>query len=137
MTQSTISTWRGPSIMGNSSQFIGVEEWTPAYVCIIICQDSTTRTYSIKVHQDQIINPDPHNVQQWLVRVGKAGKLVLDKIIHWISVMSSTAPLNQKSEVGRTLASACALCLPTSHVLVFHIHENPGNGIQELISRNL
>ncbi len=43
-----------------------------------------SRTYLIKVHHDQIIDPDPCNVRQWLVRVGKAGKSVLVEIIHWI-----------------------------------------------------
>src|SRR6266481_5706710 len=70
--------------MGNDTRFIGVEERTPAYVHIIISKDGMTRTYSIKVHQDQIVDPDPHNMQQQLVRVGKVGKSVLDEIIHWI-----------------------------------------------------
>ena len=70
--------------MGTGTQFIGVEEQTPAFVCINIRQDGMSSTYSIKVHHDQIIDPDPRNVRQWLVRVGKVGKSVLVEIIHWI-----------------------------------------------------
>ena len=72
------------SIMGTGTQFIGVEERTPAFVHINIHQDGMSRTYSIKVRHDQIIDPDPRNMQQWLVRVGKGGKLVLVEISHWI-----------------------------------------------------
>jgi hypothetical protein len=72
------------SIMGKGTRFIGVEERKPAYVRIIIRQDATLRTYSMKVHQDQIVDPDPRNIRQRFVRMGKAGKLLLDEFIRWI-----------------------------------------------------
>src|SRR6266481_6293975 len=50
------------SILGTGTQFIGVEERTPAFVHIMIHQDGTSSTFSIKVHHDQIVNPDPRNV---------------------------------------------------------------------------
>src|SRR6266481_4360349 len=87
--------------MGTGTWFIGVQERTPTFVCINIHQDSTSRTYSIKVHQDQIVNPDPRNVQQWLVRVGKVEKLVLVEIINWIT----PAP-QPPSESTPTMSSA-------------------------------
>ena len=71
-------------ILGPGTRFIGVEERTPAFVRIMIRQDGTSRTFSIKVHHDQIVDPDPRNVRQRLVRVGKAGKSVLVEIRHWI-----------------------------------------------------
>src|SRR6266481_1238766 len=70
--------------MGTGTQFIGVEERTPAFVHINIRQDGMSSTYLIKVHHNQIIDPDLCNVRQQLVRVGKAGKLVLVEISHWI-----------------------------------------------------
>ncbi len=35
--------------------------------------------------------------------------------------------LTRNTEVGRTLALACVLCLPSSGVLVFHVHGNSGS----------
>src|SRR6266481_2407775 len=72
------------SILGPGTRFIGVEERMPTFVHIMIHQDGMSRTFSIKVHHDQIVDPDPQNVHQRLVRVGKVGKSVLVEISHWI-----------------------------------------------------